>query len=267
MKKIITTPAGRKRYLEILLGYLIKYKNEFDRWDLWLNTENISDIDYMKSINKKYDFIKLIYPKIPVNGNMSIGSFFSDYINPDEIYIRLDDDIVYIEKDSLTKLFNERERDKESFLLYGNIINNSILTYIHQKEGNLNSNYGKCEYKCMCDIGWKNPYFAENLHLDFLSKYKNQSFYIPDWDINNNERVSINVISWRGDEFSKFGGIIQGDEEHWLSIVKPQSINKFNKIIGNTLFVHYAFFPQRNYLDTTNILNEYKTILKDYETT
>jgi hypothetical protein len=32
MKKIITTPSGRKRYLEILLEYLIKYKNEFNRW-------------------------------------------------------------------------------------------------------------------------------------------------------------------------------------------------------------------------------------------
>jgi hypothetical protein len=266
MKKIITTPSGRKRYLEILLEYLIKYKNEFDRWDLWLNTENQSDIEYIKSISEKYDFIKLIYPKVPVNGNMSIGSFFSDYINPDEVYIRLDDDIVYIEKGSLTELFNERIRDTESFLLYGNIINNSILTYIHQKEGNLSSNYGKCEYKCMCDIGWKDPYFAENVHLDFLSKYKNQTFYIPNCYINNDERVSINVISWRGDEFSKFGGIVHGDEEHWLSVIKPQSINKFNKIIGNTLFVHYAFFTQRDYLDTTNILNEYKTILNEYKT-
>ena len=118
----------------------------------------------------------------------------------------------------------------------------------------------------MCDIGWKDPYFAENVHLDFLSKYKNQTFYIPNCYINNDERVSINVISWRGDEFSKFGGIVHGDEEHWLSVIKPQSINKFNKIIGNTLFVHYAFFTQRDYLDTTNILNEYKTILNEYKT-
>jgi hypothetical protein len=55
------------------------------------------------------------------------------------------------------------------------------------------------------------------------------------------ERVSINVISWRGDEFLKFSGKVGESEEHWLSVHQPNFIGKPNRIIGDTLFVHYAF--------------------------
>jgi hypothetical protein len=260
MKKIIVTPAGRKRYLEILLSYLIKYKDEFDRWDIWLNTENKEDIEYIKFISSQYDFIKIIYPDVKVNGNLSIGSFFKDYKNPNEFYIRLDDDIVYIEKNSLKILFEKRIKDKDSFLLYGNIINNAVITHIHQRTGNLSNHYGFSSYNCMCNIGWSNSIFAESLHRDFLSNKDKISFVLPDWYLFNNERVSINVISWRGDEFLKFNGNVGLDEEQWLSVDKPKSIGKYNKIIGNTLFVHYSFYTQREHLDKTDILEKYKEL-------
>lgn len=44
MKRIVIIPAGRKRYLEILLNYLKFYKDEYDRLDIWLNTNNKEDI-------------------------------------------------------------------------------------------------------------------------------------------------------------------------------------------------------------------------------
>ena len=38
MKRIIVTPAGRKRYLAILIKYLVKQKHSFDSWQIWCNT-------------------------------------------------------------------------------------------------------------------------------------------------------------------------------------------------------------------------------------
>ena len=262
MERIVVTPAGRERYLKILLKHLIKCKDEFDRWDIWLNTTNEEDIKYIESLQNQYDFIRVKYSTVPINGSASIGSFFLDCINPNAVYIRLDDDIVLVEKESLRKLFDARIADKSSFLLYGNIINNSVITHINQRVDNLDISYGKAGYTCMCDIGWNNSHFAENVHRDFLNKYTSgQQFAIPDWVLYDCERVSINVISWRGDEFLKFSGCVDIDEEQWLSVDKPRSLGLMNKIIGNTLFVHYSFYTQRDHLDSTDILSQYEKLV------
>lgn len=39
MKRIIVTPAGRKRYMEILSSHLDKQRSDFDEWHIWQNTE------------------------------------------------------------------------------------------------------------------------------------------------------------------------------------------------------------------------------------
>ena len=72
----------------------------------------------------------------------------------------------------------------------------------------------------------------------------------------------MNVISWLGSEFNKFNGIVDADEENWLSCIKPSQISKPNIIFGDSLFSHYAFFTQRNYIDSTDILEKYKEISK-----
>lgn len=256
MKRIVVTPAGRQRYLEILFKYLKAFKSEFDRWDLWCNTTDQNDIAYMEGLASTYKWVNLVRPSVPVNGNRSIHSFFKNYVSPDEVYVRLDDDIVFIKKGSLKRLFNERIVDKDSFLLYGNIINNAVQTHLHQRYGHFDVNKGRADYNCFCGVAWHDPHFAESLHREFLANPK-ADYNMPDWILYYYERVSINVISWRGDEFAKFDGVVGDDEEQWLSVDKPLSISKPNKIIGDTLFVHYSFYTQRPHLDSTDILSNY----------
>lgn len=260
MTRVITTPAGRQKYLSILLKNLLKCRSEFDRWDIWLNTNVDSDIKYIHDISKEYEFINIVYSTVEYNGSRSIFNFFKHTTKQDEVYIRLDDDVVYIERDSLNKLFNARISDTTSFLLFGNIINNSLMTYLQQRLGVLSTEYGQASYNCTCDVGWNSPVFAECVHRDFLNNRENKSFYIPNWLLLDYERVSINVIAWRGDEFNKFDGEVFWDEEVWLTCIKPREIGAVNKIIGNTLFAHYSFFTQRDHMSSTDILKLYENI-------
>lgn len=264
MKKIVVTPAGREIYLKILFKNLIKCKNEFDFWDLWINTTNEKDIKFMENLALKNNFIRLKYLTVPWNHNLSIYSFFKNYKDPQEIYLRLDDDIVYIQKGSIQKIFNERIKDDKSFLLYGNIVNNAILSHIHQRTGNIDYSEGICGYACMDPVGWKNPKFAELAHRSFLNKISKKSedeFKIKNWNLHYYERVSINAISWTGKCFAEFDGVVSRDEEQWLSVEKPKELSRPNKIIGDTLFSHYAFHTQRAYLETTDILSLYDKII------
>lgn len=263
MKKVIVTPAGRKKYLEILSKYLVAYKDEFDRWDIWVNTTEYDDIDYIINLGNQYDFIRVIPNPIPPSEHFHKGTtihpFFKYCIKEDECYLRLDDDIVFIKKGSLETLFQRRLELDEPFLLFGNIFNNAIITHLHQRFGLLPTKYGIVGYYCTDEIGWGNPYFAAKMHKIFLQD-TTIDLSFPNWILNMYEQCSINVISWTGKEFAKFNGIVESDEEQFLTMRKPAQLRRPNMIIGDTLFVHWAFFTQRPFLDSTEILQRYKEI-------
>lgn len=262
MKKVIVTPAGRRRYLEVLANNLIKCKNEFDEWVIWINTPIQEDIDYIYKLQKNFNFIKTQNLKVEFNGSFSIFSFYEQAIDKNSIYMRLDDDIVYIHPGSIEKIFNFRLTNSNPFLVYGNILNNAICTHIHQRNGLLPKKI-LVNYNLIDENGWRNPAFAEMIHRCFFEYHKKgavENLYIRNWDLMYYERCSINAISWTGEEFSKFNGKVNEDEEDWLSSTKPKEIERSNIILGNTLFVHYAFRPQRQYLDQTDILEIYKKI-------
>jgi len=262
MKRILVTPAGRKRYLEILFNHLNNLKNEFDEWILWVNTENVDDIQYMEKLESENEFIKLQRTKIGVRGSQTIFHFFKECVDENSVYIRLDDDIVYIKPNSLKNLFNFRINNPNYFLVYGNIVNNAIISHLYQRVGAITSEF-VFGYNCIDHNGWNNPIASESIHRRFFELYESNQladFSINDWILKHYERCSINVISWLGSEFKKFDGNVGFDEEAWLSCDKPRELQKPNIIFGDSLFVHYAFFTQRNHMDNTNILELYKNI-------
>lgn len=266
MKRILTTPAGRKRYLELLFNHLKNQKNEFDEWILWMNTNVQEDLDYMKKLSDENEWVKLQPSKMDQFTSYNIHHFFHEAIDENAVYIRLDDDVIYIHPGSLTKLFNFRISNPEYFLVYGNILNNALTSHLHQRRGVL-PDYPKLGYMCTDENGWNNPHVTETIHREFFKSYNNgeiNKFFIDNWLLHYYERCSINVISWLGKTFKEFNGQVGNDEEQWLSVDKPIQIQKPNIIFGEGLFIHYAFFTQRNHIDSTDILNIYKIISEKY---
>jgi hypothetical protein len=97
---------------------------------------------------------------------------FANDIN--SIYIRLDDDIVYLEPTFLHKMFNFRLANEEPFIIYGNIINNAVISHFHQKNELLNINYHKtvsCE--CFDYIGTHDYMFCEEIHNKLVEYFEN----------------------------------------------------------------------------------------------
>jgi hypothetical protein len=266
MNRIIVTPAGRRRYLEILHKNLEKCRDEFDKWIIWVNTTDLEDITFIENLHKNYSYIELSFSEIPVDPNGShtatICHFFKKCTDKNSVYLRLDDDIVYIHKNSIKDLFDYRINNKEPFLVFGNILNNAIITNLYQRFNVLN-HLPQVSYNCEDELGWRSASFSYSLHNYFFDKkIKNQltDFFIQNWELKNFERCSINSISWLGETFSLFNGIVGLHEEIWLSTDKPKELSAPNIIFGNSLFVHYAFAPQRQFLESTDILEKYKNI-------
>jgi hypothetical protein len=262
-KIVVVTPAGRKRYMEILLHYLIKQKNIVDEYRIWVNTGNPEDLNWFEKIkDENKDFITLEYlPKsLWPGGTMHICNFFKNTIDEDTIYIRFDDDVVWMEDDFIEKLVKFRIDNPDYFIVYGNIINNAVIDHIHQKQGIIYSK--NIENTCLCKHGWENPNICEEKHNTFIQNLNNNEIqkYMFDRYETNGQRISINNICWFGKDFKQFSGIVGEAEEQWLSDEAPKQKNKKTCVYGGALCVHYAFWTQRDYLDKTDILDKYRKL-------
>jgi hypothetical protein len=290
MKRIIVTPAGRKEYLSILSKYLDFYKNEFDEWHLWCNTTKQSDIDYIYSLKDKYNYIKVIplkedYEWLP-GGNAGIARgfrfeggtpvyactvsyFYRFCIDLNSSYLKLDDDIVFIKKNSIRNIFEYRENNKDNFLIFGNTINNVAMNYLHQKSGALIQTFGAIEFNSVDRLGLYNSDFVIFCHRNFFNKYKLNQIDIYNFEpflLKDYTHVAIQAICWLGSELNKFQGILPlgANDENYLSVDKPIEIQKPNIILGDGLFCHYSSATVRSEIDKTDILFQYEKIADEY---
>jgi hypothetical protein len=262
MKTIIVTPAGRQRYLEILVKYLDKQKEHFNEWHLWVNTANQQDMLFCKQLEKEHAWIKAIDLEVPFSGINSINSFFKHAMDSDTIYIRLDDDIVYLEPEFVSKMVNNRLKYTDPPFIYPLIINNgNICSYIAREKKFTDNDIDEIHH-CQNNLFYS-PEKAYGVHQDFIGKVKTSSidhFYIDNVLVDNFHRISINSISWFGETIQRLNGHVPGDEEQYLSVHYPKTINQPNLVCGDVICSHFAFVTQREFLDKTDLLETYKKL-------
>lgn len=263
-KIVVVTPAGRKKYMELLLPYILKNKHIIDEYRIWVNTKSDSDIDWFKDLaiaNINYITLEFLDCEIHIPG--TIYKFFKNCVDEKTIYIRLDDDIVWLEDNFFEKLLKFRIENSNFLLVYGNIVNNSICDFLHPIK---NSYSETINLGCLDKNGYHNSKLAEEKHNRLIENIKNKTFEkyrFPSVANLKNIQISINCICWFGKEFKTFNGEVDSDEELFLSCRLPFYRKKFNAICSEALCSHYAFYVQKEYLDKTDILEKYKELISE----
>ena len=107
--------------------------------------------------------------------------------------------------------------------------------------------------------GCSNPDVAEFLHRRLLDavhagdlshfRVPNQTYFMARF---------INCISWFGKDFAEFGGHVFGDEEHCLTDATLSRPNQ--PYCGRCLGQSFAFRPQREHLEQTDLLQCYRDV-------
>lgn len=230
----------------------------------------------------------------------NVKHFYNYCTEKDTLYYKMDDDIIYIEPGMFEKMAQYKIDNPDTFLIYPTIINNGWCTYFLKKNNVLNvpmcsicdvewykefnkhrenvknspmimsDNVNEPKVKDLLPehifsspLYWGNPKFAEwllNYVYDLIKDKKLSSLDIKNINLDY-EPISINCIMWSGENFAEFNGDVKcvGDEP-WLAVFYPLQHNKQNVMLGDIRCVHYAFYPQREYLNTTNILGKYYEI-------
>jgi hypothetical protein len=246
MKLIALTFAGRKRYMEILFPYILKYKKYINEYHLYLATTNQEDIDYIYDFQKNNnDFVKVIKLEDGVKFDRADvwNLSYKNCQDEDAIYLKIDDDIVFIDENLFTN-FLEFRKESTAPLVFPHIINNLISTPYLEKYGKLNvgswnknlmvlntwSNTierikpkleelkGKFpgnfvvtnlmnESEILCPVAWGSLEYSKLSHIDFiriLSESGLDNIYTENIILDRFEPISIQCCSWFGKDLKKY---------------------------------------------------------------
>lgn len=261
----IVIPAGRKRYMELLIPQTLAQSHSWDELQIWRNTNVKEDNDYIDSLPSLHKNIRVIEPDIHRQGHTWAGNtihqFFRHTLDPNTVYIRFDDDVCYIQPFLIRRLAERRWKNKDPFLISPLIINNSVCTHLIQEHGYAHE-LDRVGHLCMDELGWRNPGFAEALHRWFL-KDGHKELENLNLVFTTSSRYSINCISWLGSKFAEFGGNVGHDEEQWLSEDYPRQQGLINEIHTDLVCSHFSFYIQREHLDRTDILQCYENFINN----
>lgn len=230
----------------------------------------------------------------------NVKRFYNYCVEPDTFYFKIDDDIIFIEDGTFEKLAQYKLNNPETFLTYPVIMNNYWCTHflrisdaidvpecpvcsdIWYKLFDQVKDLMKTTNQTMSDnleepkprdfipeqyffspLYWRDSEFAYQIlkeTYNYIIQDRLEDLDIPDI-ILNYEPVSIQFIMWAGEDFAKFEGDVKSvGDEPWLSMFYPMKFDLTNSVVGDTRVVHYAYWPQRNFLDTTDILDLYGKI-------
>ncbi len=256
---VVVIPAGRRRYLELLIPQILREPG-WDEVHLWANTTIGQDLADLREVASQDERISVLEPPEQTpSGPATIGQFFRYAQDPHCVYIRFDDDICWIQPGLVQALVDERRTDRQSFLLSPLTINNALTTYILQQFARITIDGYVATPYVMDPITWKSADFAYQLHAAFIHTIATES--VESWrvpDVHHGaSRFSINCVSWLGEHMTGDAELLRDDEETVLSSGLPVLQGRGNRILGSLIVAHFAFGPQREKLERTQLLDAY----------
>lgn len=276
-KVVVFTPWGRELTASILYKYLARdhAAGVVDEWHLWQNTDphQADDREYGYQLEQQHKWIKcferpagpVLYPK-----QMNTGRFYVYTQDPDTVYVRMDDDIVWIEEHAIERLVEHRIDNPFPFVVFPLIWNNAVCSHYLQAGEQMPSWWGHVGNHCMDDLGWRSAEFAENIHNHLLKViedgevdhlFMHHSIQLP-----MGHQFSVSCFAQHGEEYAKVGGILGGEEEAWHTMNQPYALGRPNLIVPNSLISHFSFYHQRDYLlEKTDILDRYRKLSDDID--
>jgi hypothetical protein len=234
-----------------------------DRYDIWVNTADQADLAFLHALPqldpKRPDRVRLVaQPDGKEPGWGAIHGFHRTTLDMDTIYVRLDDDVVWLEPGFFETLLRFRIENPRHFLVMPLIINNALCTHILHTCGKIKAS-PFVTTNCMDPVGWGDPLFAVALHrffLGLLARREAHKLHCGAREVSLN-RFSINAICWFGRDMAAIGGEVAPSEEEDLSNIIPARLGRTNCFCTDTIAAHFAFYPQRNMVDRAGLLEEY----------
>lgn len=280
-KKVIAwTPYGRETTVSILFEYLRRdhERGLIDEYWLYLNTDDnqSGDLSYAYRLARRHkDWVKIIQrdPSLPrlQPKQRNTGYAYRHMTDPDAVYFRFDDDIIYVHQDAVSNLVTAKINLPGTLACFALMWNNAITSWYAQQLDIIPRQFGKVQSPfCMDPVGWADGEFAVKIHelmLDWLEAgTPERAYFYQNYPLAPRQQFSVSCHVIDGRDFCDLptpGVLDYPEEEHWITVHRPALVGKDNVIVGDALVSHYTFYPQRQAVLATNILDRYRKLSKD----
>ena len=277
------TFTGRRRFMEILVPYLLRERKAsgLAKHVWFVHTANQSDIDYAHELAAKHpDFFEVMddnFRPRPSTSDMYYPKIYKHFNTPGQVYIKIDDDIVFIDKGALGKLANFKLANPQYFMCLANTINNGLCSHLHQRFGVLKAKdffgwQADNNFYIMYKGGKEPKQSMWALHECFIAAHqaKNLAQYKFGPFLLSEKMVSINCFAVMGDDLLAIRDALDsvtypGDtDEGFLSGKAPALLGKQNCFYGEALVSHYSFVGQKGiFNERPDLLESYKRICQE----
>lgn len=274
-KRIVAVvPAGRRVSMEILMLHLLRNRYVIDEVQLWDNVppEQPDDRRWLYTLPKVFgDWVNLIEdgkPKPWPANRRQIARFWVNCQDSDTLYFRFDDDIVYIHPGYFETLARHR-LNLVPFLVFPQIWMSGLANYVNQHNREMfGTDYGAVPAFVYDNItSTVNVRFAEYVHRVLIEKIDageaNSLLWVNPMTLDVGQLISINAFCLRGEDFARFHGQVEPNEEGFIASDLPKKYQRPNVICGDALVSHFAFWAQWPYLAQTDLLAHYKRIAEE----
>jgi hypothetical protein len=277
-KRVVAwTPFGRERTVSILVEYLRREheRGVVDEYWLCLNTdpEQVGDLRYAYTLEKRLPGLVRLLERpdgLPFRSpkQRNTGAFYRYMTDRDSVFVRLDDDIVYLEESAIERLVRAKLQMRPTLCCHALMWNNAITSWFLQQAGVIPFEYGRVlEPYCMDPVGWADGEFAVAIHRLLLERVEagaaESMFLYQDMPLRLGQQFSVSAFASLGDDYANLAepGVLEPDEEeHWHTVHMPKVIGSPNIIVGDALVSHFTFMPQQRVVLATDVLDRYRAL-------
>lgn len=274
---IAWTPFGRRRTYSLLIKYLERdhARGLIDEAWLYMNTDPTGqedDVAYAHELAEQHDWVKLKHRPEGVDlGNLPkqryTGLAYREMTDRDTVYVRLDDDVIYIHESAVENLVRARIQMPAPIAVFPVIWNNAICSHFLQRCEKVPLDWGKVDLYCMDANGWANGAFAVKMHellLSHIDAGTVEDLYLyQDFSLQPGTQFSVSCFASRGEDYAALpqpGVLVPDEEESWHTIHQPLATGRPNIIRGDAIVSHYSFFTQHPFLNATDLLDRYREL-------
>lgn len=280
---IAWTPYGRRRTVSILAAYMERDHKAglVDEWRLFLNTDPAGqeeDLAYARELAERHDWVTLVprpdgYPVLTPK-QRNTGYFYLGCTDPDAVYIRFDDDIVYVHEDAIRSMVTTKVALADSVLCaFALIINNAVVSWHLQQQRRIpgpSKGWDSVQFPyCMDAVGWASGDFAVKLHGLLLDKIEagtvEDLFMHHTVQLAPRQQFSVSCFATLGSDYTVLDppGHLGAEEEFWHSVHRPKQAGLSNIIVDTAVVSHWSFYHQHEQLDRSGLLDRYRKLAAD----
>lgn len=193
---------------------------------------------------------------------------YASNLYADNLFLKLDDDIVYCDIEMLDDFFAEIARTRGGNIVSANVINNGVCAHYQAKHGYFPGLPLEFEYPLqgICGSLWESAPMCATLHdyfVDHLPQIKDKALSGPKlFELPPLDRFSINFVGFKHVLFvymqaAYFAAQPSMDDEHLMTRVVPKLFNVEKSIFAPLLVSHLSFWKQHETLDVEKVLARY----------